>query len=216
MRARDDELAEEIVRELCPRRVTPSAVGDVKSRIRTLRKVIRQAKASPRPSAAKKTIAQIVKYAQAIADRIEKLDYNRRCYLLLEMFGERDLRFANKDELKLRMAKWVSDLREAMNFSPSKPKDLCARAARDIIFWLASKELVNKGEKFYRTASLLWEAATGEREKSLKRACDYQIDLIKAHTGHTAGRQHVRAWRYPGIWGAGHVKLTSLGKSGRS
>jgi hypothetical protein len=176
-------LADEIVRELC-RHVIPSAVSAVKSRIRTLRKAVQQAETMRRPSEANKTIAQIAKHAEAIAAGIDKLDDNRRWYLLLVLFGERNWHGAlragyNEDQLRSRMTQWLSELRKARNFSPSKPKDLCAIAAREIIFELASSALVTKGDgsKFYRTASLLWEAVTGEREKSLKRACDYQIDF---------------------------------------
>ncbi len=84
------------------------------------------------------------------------------------------------------MKRWVSDLKklssalsgQANRRSKSKPKTTCAVWAAQIIDGLSPHTRLTKGDnsKFYRIASLLWEAATGERDGDMKRACDAYID----------------------------------------
>ena len=58
----------------------------------------------------------------------------------------------------------------------------CVRAARVLFSALSPKTRLTKGDswKFYEVTSWLWEAATGETDRNMKRTCDRSIDLFKS------------------------------------
>jgi uncharacterized protein YndB with AHSA1/START domain len=197
-RLRDEEIAEAIVGEL--RHHDPAidrsrAVDHIKSRIEELRGFDRKAATEPRPSAAKRTVAQIADHAEALATCIEKLSPNWRL-VLSWMFYERgdngSLALSAGSHLAAgsRMNDWISDLKKIshdlglMRNSPhdffTGPKVKCAFEAREIILALSPTMKLTKGETFYLITSWLWEAISGEQEKSLKRACDRVLSLFAA------------------------------------
>lgn len=197
-RLRDEEVAEAIVGEL--RHHDPGidetrAVDHVKSRIEELRTFARKAAIEPRPSAAKRTIVQIADHAEALATCIEKLSPNWR-FVLSWVFHERGdngalaLSAGSERAAESRMNDWISDLKKIphdlglMRNSPhdffTGPKVKCAFEAREIILALSPTTKLTKGGTFYLITSWLWEAISGEQEKSLKRACDWVLSLFAA------------------------------------
>jgi hypothetical protein len=197
-RPRDGEVAEAIVGEL--RHHDPAidespAVDHIKCRIEELRAFARNAATEPRPSAAKRTVVQIADHAEALATCIEKLSPNWR-FVLSWVFYERGdndaLMLSARSRLaaELRMNDWISDLKKIphdfgqMRHSPhdffSGPKLKCAFEAREIILALSPTTKLTKGDPFYLITSWLWEAISGEQEKSLKRACDRCLNLFAA------------------------------------
>ena len=196
---RDAEVAEAIVGEL--RRHDPAidksrAVDRVKSCVAELRTFARKAGTEPRPSTAKKTVAQIVTHAEAMAACIEKLSPNWR-FTLSWVFYQRGeggslvLSKGSDFAAESRMNDWISDLKKIphdfgqMRNSPHDffegPKVACAFAARGIILASLPTMKLAKGDTslFYLITSWLWYAISGEN-KSMKRSCDRVIDLIAA------------------------------------
>jgi hypothetical protein len=191
----DDDLADAIVRALRPGRpIEKSALSDVKSRIEKLRGFVQPVRTELRPSETKKTIEQIVSHAQALASSVEALSPRWRQYLSFLMFCERskdgNLAPRPDSDRKARsgMDEWVYDLKEIPEIFGQMPnslrdyfpgsKALCAFEARSIILTLSPTTGWTKGDrsKFYAVASFLWEAISGEKEKSMKRACDSYIN----------------------------------------
>jgi hypothetical protein len=197
-RLRDEQVAETIVGEL--RRYDPAidesrAVDHIKCRIVELRAFTRKAATEPRPSAAKGTVAQIADHAGTLASCIEKLSPNWHFVLSWAFYERGDngslaLSAGSERAAESRMNDWISDLKKIshdfgrMRNSPhdffSGPKVKCAFEAREIILALSPTTKLTKGDLFYMITSWLWEAVSGEQEKSLKRACDRCLNLVAA------------------------------------
>jgi hypothetical protein len=199
-RFRDEEVAESIIGEL--RRHDPAidksrAIDHVKSCLAGLRTFARKAGTEPRPSTAKKTVAQIGAHAEALAVCIEKLSPNWR-FAFSWVFYRRgeggSLVLSKGSDLaaESRMNDWISDLKKIphdfgqMRNSPHNffagPKVECAFAARGIILASLPAMKLTKGDtsSFYLITSWLWYAISEEKDKSMKRSCDRVIDLIAA------------------------------------
>ncbi len=176
----DVEIAQEIVRVLCPGRIKSQAVEQVRSSIEGLREYVRAASRRGRRSDVNKTIGQIAAHARALASSIEKLDPDWRWYLRLVAFQERShgvplVGVTSDHEAETRMADWISDLQRIPqectgvlqlphDFFPGRPKMVCARVASKVIGALSPTMKLTKGDssKFYLVAEWIWEAASGQ------------------------------------------------------
>jgi hypothetical protein len=211
----DDDLAKAIVAALSIEGT--SAVHHVKSRIGCLRKSVPAAARRAQPNKTNKTIKEIAEHARALAAGIDALDPGWRWFLALSAFQERSPAGAvlagcdDAHKATVRMEEWIRDLKRLPdNFGQmkassvildrgkprrsdffSRPKTLCAFEAREIILALSPTTKLTKGDssKFYLIASLLWEAATGEPDEDMKRACDDCIDLFAGIAAATAEQE---------------------------
>ncbi len=102
---------------------------------------------------------------------------------------------------KSGMDEWIFELKEIPQIFGALPDSLhdyfqgpkakCASEAREIILALSPTTELTKGDSstFYVVASFLWEAISGEKDKSMKRACDNLIDFIRAVESAVAARE---------------------------
>jgi hypothetical protein len=195
MRLSDDDVAAKIICKLQPRGINKEhAVELIKSQIEELRTAIRMVRKRPRPNDMKREIKRITDQAKELAKAIDNLDEDWKSYFRLAVFTCRSASGAvlasvvDDDDAKHRMAIWISGLRKIPDqFSrcppklmPTKPKTLCAFAARGLINALAPATKLKKGENstYHEVASSMWEAATGERDADLRWDCDRVVDLI--------------------------------------
>lgn len=202
-RTRDDQIAEEIVRKLCPGK--PADTWEhafVMLQIRQLRELATAhfARTEPRPSDAKKLNKQIANHAQELWRLMKKLSPDwRNAYAKKKFFPQPLLddqrydtafgvtRFRTEGSEKLRMREWLYYLNQltdtqGMEAYPLDLKKKCVDvAAEEIIKVLAPDMKLTKTNNcaFYLISSWLWEAISGEHNKSLKRHCDDYIDMIK-------------------------------------
>jgi hypothetical protein len=199
IKRRDDEIADEIICRLRPGETDNVwKLAFVIPKIRELRRKVIASPEPPRPSDAEKLNDQIELHARALLAYMERLSPNwRAAYARMKFFplipdplydtafGRTTLRTGVSD--KARMNEWLyylkqlTDTQEIHAFDPFNPKDLCVDAADEIIQMLAPETKLTKtdGSLFYLISSWLWEAVSGERNKSLKRYCDIYIDTVK-------------------------------------
>jgi hypothetical protein len=191
-----EDDAEAILAEL---HLEPWALDAINRHITSLRGNITDGRESPRPSAAKKTIAKIANQAEALASTIDKIDPNWLFTLRLQ-FSERSERGivivspGSDVRAEAKMKQWIAQLRAlARDFKPFArvphdfllgPKAKCAWAAARLIRELSPATPLKKGtdSKLHTVASLLWRGVTGEEEASMRRACDRVADLFAAMT----------------------------------
>jgi hypothetical protein len=189
--ASDDEIAQRIVEVLCrdlrrsPKFLTEIAINQIKRQIEELR-----AYEEPRPSEAAEANRRIGKLAEEFASCIEQLSPGRRAALRWSVFD--GALFDRANTQPSRMGTWIADLEKIpgalerlqnrCDLFPLGRKDRCAMAARHLISSLSPETELTKGDnsKFYLITSLLWSAATGQRDKDMKHICDKNIDSIKA------------------------------------
>ena len=216
MLARNDEIAEEIVCRLGRSISEPLVLDYVKSRIEELRSFTETVNTEPLPSEAKETIKQIATRAQTLASCIERLSPNWRFVLSWSFYERNYERDPNGALVSLiggrpshltaetKMGEFISALKRIphdlgqMQDSPHDfflgPKARCALVAREIILALAPTAPLTKGDKseYYLITSWLWQAVSGEEDKSMKRACDKCINFFKAIDDDIAAHQPKR------------------------
>ena len=191
--AGDDAIAAQIVDELSPDPPITKAIAIhfVKSKIKELRAAMRMANKEPRPREAGEATEEIAKRAKALASRIKRLNADWRLALCWSVFDGSLYQSPRQADAQAKLTDWISVLDrisqdfgrtpERLRYFSPEPKERCVRAARVLFSALSPKTRLTKGasSKFYEVTSWLWEAATGETDRNMKRTCDRSIDLFK-------------------------------------
>ncbi len=183
-RASDDELAMAIVDELHSPIERSRAIDFTKSFIRDLREFVRLQRRDGRPSDTKERAAQLGRYARALICGIDS-SHDVRSALSFTLVPGPAWRGRES-----KMREWLFDLNkiadelERLQLRGGRvwhPKLSCAFQARQLIDALSPAKRLTKGDgsQFYLISSWLWQAASGEKDKNMKRACDKCIDSLR-------------------------------------